>query len=104
MPMSRYLEWLVEKGQLDVYMERLLGAFNPGTIDGLMCRNTVSVGWDGKVFDCDFNQQLEMDAAVPFAHVGDFDLDAWQARAVKTARHCYGCTAGAGSSCGGATA
>ncbi|MGB3545318.1 arsenosugar biosynthesis radical SAM (seleno)protein ArsS [Rubrivirga sp.] len=104
MPMSRYLEWLVEKGQLDVYMERLLGAFNPATIDGLMCRNTVSVGWDGKIYDCDFNQQLEMDAAVPFAHVGEFDLGAWQARAVKTARHCYGCTAGAGSSCGGATA
>ena len=104
MPMSRYLEWLVEKGQLDVYMERLLGAFNPAAIDGLMCRNTVSVGWDGAVYDCDFNQQLEMDAAVGFGHVGDFDLEDWQARAVKTARHCYGCTAGAGSSCGGATA
>ena len=104
MPMSRYLEWLVEKGQLEAYMVRLLGAFNPGAVDGVMCRNTVSVGWDGRVYDCDFNQQLEMDAAVPFAHVADFDLDAWQARAVRTARHCYGCTAGAGSSCGGATA
>ena len=104
MPMSRYLEWLLEKGQLDAYMERLLVAFNPAAIDGLMCRNTVSVGWDGKVYDCDFNQQLEMDAAVPFAHVGDFDLGAWQTRTVKTERHCYGCTAGAGSSCGGATA
>ncbi|MDT0631729.1 arsenosugar biosynthesis radical SAM protein ArsS [Rubrivirga sp. S365] len=104
MPMSRYLEWLIEKGQLETYMERLLGAFNPGAIDGVMCRNTVSVGWDGRVYDCDFNQQLEMDAAVPFEHVADFDLDAWQARAVRTARHCYGCTAGAGSSCGGATA
>ncbi|WP_094550232.1 arsenosugar biosynthesis radical SAM (seleno)protein ArsS [Rubricoccus marinus] len=104
MPMSRYLEWLIEKGQLEGYMEKLLAAFNPGTIDGLMCRNTVSVGWDGKIYDCDFNQQLEMDAAVPFAHVGDFDLGAWQARTVKTERHCYGCTAGSGSSCGGATA
>ncbi|MEM6287154.1 MAG: arsenosugar biosynthesis radical SAM (seleno)protein ArsS [Bacteroidota bacterium] len=104
MPMSRYLEWLLEKGQLEAYMERLLGAFNPSTIDGLMCRNTISIGWDGKVYDCDFNQQLEMDAAVPFGHVADFDLDAWQARTVRTARHCYGCTAGAGSSCGGATA
>ncbi|MEM1055535.1 MAG: arsenosugar biosynthesis radical SAM (seleno)protein ArsS [Bacteroidota bacterium] len=104
MPMSRYLEWLLEKGQLEAYMERLLEAFNPGAIDGLMCRNTISVGWDGRVYDCDFNQQLEMDAAVPFAHVQDFDLDAWQARTVRTARHCYGCTAGAGSSCGGATA
>ena len=104
MPMSRYLEWLLEKGQLDAYMDRLLGAFNPATLDGLMCRNTISVGWDGKVYDCDFNQQLEMDAAVPFATIGDFDLAAWQARTVKTERHCYGCTAGAGSSCGGATA
>ena len=103
MPMSRYLEWLLEKGQLDAYMERLLLAYNPATLDGVMCRNTVSVGWDGKVYDCDFNQQLEMDAAVPFGHVADFDLDAWQARTVRTERHCYGCTAGAGSSCGGAT-
>lgn len=104
MPMSRYLEWLLEKDQLEAYMERLLGAFNPAAIDGLMCRNTISVGWDGHVYDCDFNQQLEMDAAVPFTHVGDFDLSDWQARTVRTARHCYGCTAGAGSSCGGATA
>ena len=85
-------------------MDRLLAAFNPAAIDGLMCRNTVSVGWDGRVYDCDFNQQLAMDAATPFEHVGDFDLAAWQARTVRTARHCYGCTAGAGSSCGGATA
>lgn len=104
MPMSRYLEWLLEKGQLGAYMDRLLAAFNPAAIDGLMCRNTISVGWDGRVYDCDFNQQLEMDAAVPFAHVADFDLSAWQARTVRTERHCYGCTAGAGSSCGGATA
>ena len=104
MPMSRYLEWLIEKGQLEAYMDKLLAAFNPATIDGLMCRNTISVGWDGNIYDCDFNQQLEMDAAVPFAHIADFDLDAWQDRTVRTARHCYGCTAGAGSSCGGATA
>ena len=104
MPMSRYLEWLIEKGQLEAYMDKLLAAFNPGAIDGLMCRNTISVGWDGRIYDCDFNQQLEMDAAVPFANVADFDLEAWQNRTVRTARHCYGCTAGAGSSCGGATA
>lgn len=103
MPMSRYLEWLLEKGLTEAYLERLVGAFNPAAIDGLMCRNTISVSWDGRLFDCDFNQQLEMDAAVPFGHVADFDLAAWQARRVRTARHCYGCTAGAGSSCGGAT-
>ncbi|MEM1043382.1 MAG: arsenosugar biosynthesis radical SAM (seleno)protein ArsS [Bacteroidota bacterium] len=103
MPMSRYLEWLLEKGMTESYLERLVGAFNAATIDGLMCRNTISVSWDGRLFDCDFNQQLEMDAAIPFGHIGDFDLGAWQARSVLTARHCYGCTAGSGSSCGGAT-
>ena len=106
MPMSRYLEWLLEKGMTEAYMERLVNAFNPATIDGLMCRNTISVSWDGQLYDCDFNQQLEMEAEVegmPRPHVADFDLDAWQERQILTARHCYGCTAGAGSSCGGAT-
>ena len=88
-------------------MARLVNAFNPAAIAGLMCRNTISVGWDGRLYDCDFNQMLAMEAEVPGRprpHVADFDLDAWQARRVVTARHCYGCTAGAGSSCGGATA
>lgn len=103
MPMARYLEWLEEKGQTAAYVQKLVGAFNPATVGGLMCRNTLSVSWDGRLFDCDFNQQMEMDAAVPFGHVHDFDLTAWQARQIRTARHCYGCTAGSGSSCGGAT-
>jgi radical SAM/Cys-rich protein len=102
LPISRFLEWLLEKGQLEAYMQRLVAAFNPAAVAGLMCRNTVSVGWDGRLFDCDFNQQLDLDAAVPFAHVRDLDPAAWRARRVRTARHCYGCTAGAGSSCGGA--
>ncbi len=106
MPMSRYLEWLLEKGMTEAYMERLVNAFNPAAVGGLMCRNTISVSWDGRLFDCDFNQQLEMEAELPGGarpHVEDFDLATWQARQVVTARHCYGCTAGAGSSCGGAT-
>lgn len=106
MPISRFLEWLLEKGQIEAYMERLVNAFNPATIDGLMCRNTISVSWDGRLFDCDFNQMLDIEADVPGLdrpHVRDFDLAAWQARRIETARHCYGCTAGAGSSCGGAT-
>lgn len=90
LPMSRYLEWLVEKGQTAAYMERLVGAFNPAAVEGLMCRNTVSVGWDGRVYDCDFNQQLDLGAAVPFGYVEEFDLEAWQARPIRTARHCYG--------------
>jgi radical SAM/Cys-rich protein len=105
MPMSRYLEWLLEKGQLDAYMERLVNAFNPGTITGLMCRNTLSVAWDGTIYDCDFNQQLEMTMDLPEGHrphVEDFDLAAWNNHSIRTERHCYGCTAGAGSGCGGA--
>lgn len=106
MPISRYLEWLLEKGQIEAYMERLVNAFNPATIDGLMCRNTISVSWDGRLFDCDFNQMLNIEANVPamnMPHVRDFSLSAWQSRSIETARHCYGCTAGSGSSCGGAT-
>ncbi len=107
MPISRYLEWLLEKGMLEAYLERLVNAFNPATVAGLMCRNTLSVSWDGRLFDCDFNQQLEMEMALPGGrrpHVRDFDPDAWQEHVIRTDRHCYGCTAGAGSSCGGAIA
>ncbi len=104
MPISRYLEWLVEKGMLEEYMQRLVMSFNPAAVRGLMCRNTVSVSWDGYLYDCDFNQQLEM--RMEFAdgrrpHVSALDLDSWMEHAVRTDRHCYGCTAGAGSSCGG---
>lgn len=105
MPMSRYLEWLLDKGMLEEYMDRLVQAFNPATIAGLMCRNTLSVSWDGYLYDCDFNQQLDVKMNVPGRpHVRDFDLDAWRAHVIRTERHCYGCTAGAGSSCGGQTA
>ena len=104
LPMSRYLEWLMETDQVELYMNRLLQAFNPATIPGLMCRNTLSIGWDGYLYDCDFNQQLEMRMDIPRPHVRDFDLTTWQNHTIRTARHCYGCTAGAGSSCGGAIA
>ncbi len=105
MPISRFLEWLVDSGNLDAYMARLVGAYNPATIDGLMCRNTLSVSWDGRLYDCDFNQMLdiESDLGSHRPHVADFDPAAFAARGIRTARHCFGCTAGAGSSCGGAT-
>jgi radical SAM/Cys-rich protein len=106
MPIARFLEWLLETDNLKGYMERLTHAFNPAAVDGLMCRNTLSVSWDGRLFDCDFNQMLDLEAdldGVARPHVGDFDLDQWQRRRIVTARHCYGCTAGTGSSCGGAT-
>ena len=102
MPISRFLEWLVASGNLDTYMERLVAGFNPATVRGLMCRNTLSIGWDGRIYDCDFNQMLEL-RTVGFPTVFDFDYAALRARRVVTDRHCFGCTAGAGSSCGGAT-
>ena len=104
MPISRYLEWLVDSGNLDRYMTALVTAFNPSAVAGLMCRNTVSVGWDGVLYDCDFNQMLDMPVAARAPrHIRDFDLAALTAREIATDRHCFGCTAGEGSSCGGAT-
>ena len=106
MPISRFLEWLMETGNLAAYMERLTNAFNPATVDGLMCRNTLSVSWDGRLFDCDFNQMLEMDVRLPNGELGtihNFDPAELQQRSVLVDRHCFGCTAGSGSSCGGAT-
>ena len=104
MPVSRYLEWLEQSGNLQRYMELLVNAFNPATIGGLMCRNTLSVAWDGRLYDCDFNQMLALEIQQPNGdrpHIRDFDLAQLAARSIVTGRHCFGCTAGAGSSCGG---
>jgi radical SAM/Cys-rich protein len=103
MPISRFLEWLVDSDNLAGYMERLVAAYNPAAARGVMCRNTLSVGWDGTLHDCDFNQMLDLPvAATAPRHVRDFDRAALEARAIVVGRHCFGCTAGAGSSCGGA--
>jgi radical SAM/Cys-rich protein len=105
MPIARFLEWLLASGNLEAYMQRLVASFNPAAVSGLMCRSTLSVAHDGRLYDCDFNQMLELPCALPGpAHIRDFDLRAWQARGIVTGRHCFGCTAGAGSSCGGQTA
>jgi radical SAM/Cys-rich protein len=104
MPISRYLEWLIESGNLESYLERLVQSYNPAAAANVMCRNTISIGWDGRLYDCDFNQMLELgvERSAP-QHVRDFDRAALERRAVVLGRHCFGCTAGAGSSCGGAT-
>ena len=104
MPISRYLEWLDETGNLEDYMTLLVQSFNPAAVGGVMCRNTVSVGWDGTLYDCDFNQMLEMPvhAGAP-RHIREFDRARLESRLIEVDRHCFGCTAGAGSSCGGAT-
>ena len=103
MPIARYLEWLVESKNLERYVESLVAAFNPSAAAGVMCRNTLSVGWDGALYDCDFNQMLAMPVEGAPQHIRDFDLAALTARTIATDRHCFGCTAGEGSSCGGAT-
>ena len=87
-------------------MELLIRAFNPATIEGLMCRNTISVGWRGEVYDCDFNQQLRMqwfrNGESERLFLWDIDPGSLEGREIMTGNHCFGCTAGAGSSCGGA--
>ena len=89
--------------RLDEYMQLLIEAFNPSTIEGLMCRNTISVGWRGEVYDCDFNQQLGMqwNSGQPI-FLWDVNPDSLENREIMTGDHCFGCTAGAGSTCGGA--
>lgn len=101
MPISRFLEWLEQSGNLSTYMEKLVSQFNPATLPGLMCRNTLSVGWDGTLYDCDFNQMLELPSQVSRPTVFDVTADHLIGRSIQTGRHCFGCTAGGGSSCGG---
>ena len=103
MPISRFLDFLITSGNYEGYMTRLANAFNPAAASGVMCRYTLSVGWDGTLYDCDFNQMLELPLrkALP-RHIRDFNPAQLHTRHIVTANHCYGCTAGAGSSCGGA--
>lgn len=103
MPIARFLEDLARTGRLDQYMDTLIGAFNPAAVEGLMCRTTLSVGWDGRLFDCDFNQMLELplESGLP-RHIRDFDHGRLEGRPIAVRQHCYGCTAGRGSGCGGA--
>jgi radical SAM/Cys-rich protein len=105
LPISRFLNFLLMSGNLEEYMEKLIEAFNPAAAMGVMCRNTISIGWDGRLFDCDFNQMLEMEVHEDSVqHIKDFDIDSLNNREILVNQHCFGCTAGAGSSCGGATA
>ena len=127
MPISRFLEWLEDSGNLQGYMDRLRDAFNSLAADGVMCRDLVSVSYDGDLYDCDFNQMLQMPISTDEPtkpQTGDLTmpqtdergqrpsvltdepralLDALAKRTIRTGPHCFGCTAGCGSSCGGAT-
>jgi radical SAM/Cys-rich protein len=106
LPIGRFASYLRHNGKLEEYMQLLIHAFNPATVSGLMCRNTISVGWRGEVYDCDFNQQLGMqwssNGGSKRLFLWDIDPSSLEARVIMTGDHCFGCTAGAGSSCGGA--
>ncbi len=105
MPINRFLDYLRRSGNEERYIRKLVEAFNPSTVDGLMCRNLVSVDWTGRLYDCDFNQMLELGVAPELPEtIADFDPARFARRRIMTGPHCFGCTAGAGSSCGGAVA
>ena len=103
MPIKRFLDYLRRSGNEEKYMRKLVEAFNPAAIEGLMCRTLVSVDWTGRLYDCDFNQMLELavERSTPQT-IFDFDSERLAARRITTGSHCFGCTAGGGSSCGGA--
>jgi radical SAM/Cys-rich protein len=105
MPIKRFAHQLAREGREDEYNALLVNAFNPQTVPGLMCRHMASVQWDGRLHDCDFNQMLDLPLGAVPKTVWDLkDLGELEAAPIRTARHCFGCTAGAGSSCGGALA
>jgi radical SAM/Cys-rich protein len=102
MPISRYLEDLLRTGQFETYMQTLIASFNSRTVENLMCRGMISVDWEGRLFDCDFNQMLDLklDSHLPQT-IHEFDVGRLRDRIIRTGRHCFGCTAGCGSSCQG---
>ncbi len=104
MPISRYLDYLIESENFEDYMDKLVNAFNPTAAAGVMCRNTISISWDGFIYDCDFNQMLDL--KIQSTHrlgLDEYNEQLLQTRNIILNQHCYGCTAGAGSSCGGTT-
>ncbi|RMJ23144.1 hypothetical protein PHISP_05988 [Aspergillus sp. HF37] len=112
MPIKRFADTLYQTGQYAAYMELLVHAFNAGTVGGLMCRYTVNVAWDGKIYDCDFNAALDLGSQATLRGENRTGLDVWdidnladlRGGRIRTAKHCFGCTAGSGSSCGGSLA
>jgi radical SAM/Cys-rich protein len=104
LPISRFLEYLVASDNYEDYMETLVSAYNPAAVKNVMCRNTISVSYDGYLYDCDFNQMLEMKIDHKRNHISQFSSEAIAKRSIKISQHCYGCTAGAGSSCQGSIA
>lgn len=104
LPISRFLDYLLASENYEEYMYSLVEAYNPAAVQNVMCTNTLSVSWDGYLYDCDFNQMLNLPVASPVKHISDYDESLLQDRHIAISQHCYGCTAGAGSSCQGAVA
>jgi len=105
MPIGRFQEYLLRSSNYESYMGKLMASFNPATVPGLMCRSLISVAWDGGLYDCDFHQALGLPLVPGLPqNIREFDLQVLAHRPIRLADHCYGCTAGSGSSCGGSLA
>ena len=101
LPISRFLDYLIASENYEDYMYSLVEAYNPSAVANVMCTNTISVSWDGWLYDCDFNQILDLKVASKVKHIKDYNEELLQNRKIIISQHCYGCTAGAGSSCRG---
>jgi len=104
LPISRFLDYLIASENYEEYMHALVDAFNPSAVGNVMCTNTISVSWEGFLFDCDFNQMLDLKVNSTIAHISEFNSTVLDDRNIRLSQHCYGCTAGAGSSCQGSIA
>ena len=104
LPISRFLDYLIASENYEDYMYNLVEAYNPAAVENVMCTNTLSVSWDGNLYDCDFNQMLNLKVASKVKHISDYNEELLQDRNIIINQHCYGCTAGSGSSCQGVVA
>jgi len=104
LPISRFLDYLIASENYEEYMHALVDAFNPSAVGNVMCTNTISVSWEGFLFDCDFNQMLDLKVDSTIAHISEFNSTVLDDRNIRLSQHCYGCTAGGGSSCQGSIA
>ncbi|MBU2922055.1 arsenosugar biosynthesis radical SAM protein ArsS [Winogradskyella psychrotolerans] len=104
LPIARFLDYLIASENYEDYMYSLVEAYNPAAVENVMCTNTLSISWDGYLFDCDFNQMLELPVNSKSRHISDFNEELLEGRNIVISQHCYGCTAGAGSSCQGVVA
>lgn len=104
LPISRFLDYLIASENYEDYMHSLVEAYNPAAVSSVMCTNTISISWDGWLYDCDFNQMLELKVASKVKHISNYNEELLQDRKIIISQHCYGCTAGAGSSCQGTVA